>query len=335
MLVSPSVKVTGTAYVGMGNHGDGLSTLGGAVEIVLQNGGDALVGERTDRKGAPRNRLGACRIKAAEQAQHAETGAKALLGMRTVGEHGEHQRFGVDADRARPALEARRRPFGVATMCARHVFGIGVVPTAAIAALMRGDALGAIKHLHGAAGDAQINLSADQRMRHRVIEAIDLDVIVDPDAGETPFCKLVSGRRQGPQRFPLDAGEQIAAADPEPPHEVTVDAIERGCNREIGFGEREECLVAQPPENVGLGEPHAGFDFRLVESRQMQVVWEQRRGKKSVSHTPSILSAATRSKWSADAAIGARTGSFIWTGLVDFAGLLRLGPILSQRTSSD
>jgi hypothetical protein len=41
------------------------------------------------------------------------------------------------------------------------------VPPAAIAALMGGDARGAMEYLDGAAGDAQVDLGADQRVRHR------------------------------------------------------------------------------------------------------------------------------------------------------------------------
>lgn len=97
-----------------------------------------------------------------------------------------------------------------------------------------------MEHLDGAAGDAQIDLGADQRMRYRV-EVVDLDVIIEPDAGKTPFGELVIGRRQRSQRRPLDACEQIAPAEAEAPHE------------------REQRLMPQPPENVALDKANAGF----------------------------------------------------------------------------
>src|SRR5580658_8962056 len=105
-------------------------------------------------------------------------------------------------------------------MRARHVLWIGAMTAAAIATLMGGDALGAMEYLDGAAGDAQVDLGADQRVRHRVVEALDLDVIVDAHAGKPPFGERVLARRQGAERFPLDAREQIAAARPEAPHDV-------------------------------------------------------------------------------------------------------------------
>src|SRR6266581_8193418 len=101
-------------------------------------------------------------------------------------------------------------------------------------------------------------------MRHRVVEAFDLDVIVEPDAGETPLGELVIGWRQRAQRRPLDACEQILAAQPETAHEVAVDALEHEPDRVVCFTEREECLMPQPPENVALGEADASLDLRLV-----------------------------------------------------------------------
>jgi hypothetical protein len=50
-------------------------------------------------------------------------------------------------------------------MRARHVLWIGAMTAAAIATLMGGDALGAMEHLDDAAGDAQVDLGADQARR--------------------------------------------------------------------------------------------------------------------------------------------------------------------------
>ena len=90
-----------------------------------------------------------------------------------------------------------------------------------------------MEHLDGAAGDAQVDLGADQRVRHRVVEGVRLDVIIEPDAGEPPFGVLVIGRRQRSQRRPLDAREQIAPAEPEAPHDVAVHAFEHAGNRAL------------------------------------------------------------------------------------------------------
>jgi hypothetical protein len=46
---------------------------------------------------------------------------------------------------------------------------------------------GAVEYLDGAGCAVGVDLLADQRMRHRVEEAFDLDIVVDPNAGETPY----------------------------------------------------------------------------------------------------------------------------------------------------
>jgi hypothetical protein len=110
------------------------------------------------------------------------------------------QRFGVRADGPRPAPEAVRCPFGVAAMRARHVVGIGAMPTTAVAALMGSDTPAAMEDLDGARGDADIDLSANEGVRHRVEEVFDLDMIVESDAREAPFRIFVILRWQSPQR---------------------------------------------------------------------------------------------------------------------------------------
>jgi hypothetical protein len=49
----------------------------------------------------------------------------------------------------------------------------------------------AVEHLDGARGGAGIDLFADQRVRYRVIEARDLDVIVNADPGQVPLGILI------------------------------------------------------------------------------------------------------------------------------------------------
>ena len=59
---------------------------------------------------------------------------------------------------------------------------------------MGGDALAAMEHLDGAAGQAHVDLLADERVRHRVEEARGLDVIVEVDPGQAPFGDIRSPR---------------------------------------------------------------------------------------------------------------------------------------------
>jgi hypothetical protein len=46
-------------------------------------------------------------------------------------------------------------------------------------------------------------------------------------------------------------------------HRAFVHALHDEFDRLVAFGQREECQRAQSPEDIGLGEPDSGLDFRL------------------------------------------------------------------------
>ena len=102
-------------------------------------------------------------------------------------------------------------------------------------------------------------------MRHRVEEAVDLDVIIERDAGEAPFGELVVGvrqRRQGAGRSMVSNSWRRLT----PSRRMTWSLMRssaRGDGR-VGLGQREEGLPPQPAEDVGLGEADAGLDLGLV-----------------------------------------------------------------------
>ena len=103
----------------------------GAIEIVGEDGGKALVGERADRDGPGRDGFRPGGIETAEQPQDPEAGAESLLGMGSTAEHRDDEPLGVRPDRAGPAPEALGRPLGIAPMGTGHVLGIGTVPVSA------------------------------------------------------------------------------------------------------------------------------------------------------------------------------------------------------------
>jgi hypothetical protein len=144
-------------------------------------------------------------------------------------------------------------------MSARHVIEVGAGAGTTIAALMNGDALRAVEYFDDAAGDAHLYLFLEQSVRHRIEEAVDLDVIVDVDAREAPLGVFVPRCRQGAECRPLDACEQIVAVDAEAAHDVIVHAFQRKLDGVVCFVEREECLMSQPPENITLGKADGGF----------------------------------------------------------------------------
>ena len=111
--------------------------------------------------------------------------------MRPAGQHGDDQPLGVRSDDTRLALQPFRRPFAIAPVRARHMLGLGAVPRSAVTPGMGGDAFAAVEHLDRAGRGAGVHLLADQGVRHRVEKALDLDVVVDADAGEAPLGILV------------------------------------------------------------------------------------------------------------------------------------------------
>src|SRR5271166_5603336 len=76
------------------------------------------------------------------------------------------------------------------------MFGISAVPAPSIATLMGADALAAVEYLDCAGGDPHIDLGADERVRNRIQELVNLDVIVETDACVQPFGELPIGGRK-------------------------------------------------------------------------------------------------------------------------------------------
>ena len=66
------------------------------------------------------------------------------------------------------------------------------MPRSAVAALMRGHALTAVKHFHRALRQPCLDLLTDQSVRDRIEEPGNFDVVVDPDPGKPPFGELAA-----------------------------------------------------------------------------------------------------------------------------------------------
>ena len=183
------------------------------------------------------DRLGTGGIQAAEQAQHAETGAEALFGVRPAGQHGDDQALGVRSDAARLTLQALRRPFAISPVCARHMVGLGAMPRSAITPGMGGDAFAAVEYLDRSRGGAGVDLFADQGMRNGIEEALDFDVIVDADPREAPFGKLEVVLRKRLHGRPLDRLEQLPAAHAKPTNRAPVHPLQDGGDRRVALGQ--------------------------------------------------------------------------------------------------
>ena len=76
------------------------------------------------------------------------------------------------------------------------------------------------------------------------------------------YSQSASGK--GRERLPLDLLEQLTTADAEFAHRPAVHRLHGERDGGVAFGEREEGLPPQAPENVALREPHSCLDLRLV-----------------------------------------------------------------------
>ena len=184
--------------------------------------------------------------------------------MRPARHHGDDQRLRGGPNAARIALQPRRRPLGIAPVRARHVLGLSAVSRPAIAPSMGCDTAAVVEHLDRALCRPGVDLLADQRVRHRVEEALHLDVVVDADAGQMPLGILEVVLRQPPHHRLLDRLEQLAAAHPEAAHLPAVHPLHRDSDGGVALGQGEERHVAQAADDVGLGKPHPGLHRRLV-----------------------------------------------------------------------
>jgi hypothetical protein len=111
---------------------------------------------------------------------------------------------------------------------------------------MRGDALAAVEDLDGGRGQACVDVVVDERVGDRVVVAVELDVIVDADAGaDLPVAVDEGLRGERAQRGVIQPLEELAAAGAVEPHRPRVEIREEFGDPGIERREREEGLVAE------------------------------------------------------------------------------------------
>jgi len=122
-----------------------------------------------------------------------------LLGVLLLHQQSLDQFAGGRSNRRGPVHQPPGRPLGMGPMRRRHVVGDGGVAAFAGILRMTGDPATFGQHFDGAAGDAQFDFLAHQGMRHAVIVAVVLDVVIDIDAGTLPFGQHEPRRWQRPE----------------------------------------------------------------------------------------------------------------------------------------
>ena len=72
-------------------------------------------------------------------------------------------------------------------MAGRHVIGQRGVLAVAASSHVHGNAFAPGEDLHGAAGEAHLDLGAREAVGNAVEMALDVDVVIDADAAHAPF----------------------------------------------------------------------------------------------------------------------------------------------------
>jgi len=196
------------------------------VELGIQDVLDPLVGVNASGKGAATGSFEALLTVAAGEPEEAQAGTIGLLGVFAGGEKRLHELGGVRANGLGPTGEAVGRPLLVLLMSGRHMFGEGGVPAEGIAAPVGSDPLVVEKDLDGAFGGADVDLFVDQGVRDAVVMMLELDVVVDVDAGFLPDREFVGLLREGLEGRPIQRLEELAAGATEVFHQPRVELVE-------------------------------------------------------------------------------------------------------------
>ncbi len=144
--------------------------------------------------------------------------------------------------------DALRCPVGTEPVIGRHVFAMGRMLAIAGGAGMGGHALPFKIYLYRARRDPHPQLLLQKLMRHRVIVAPDIDVIVEPGAALLPFGIDIGLDGQWLQRGFVEPLEQIPAAGTKMPGDLAVQLIQAagGSRRSIHRGRRSAGSAAGP-----------------------------------------------------------------------------------------
>ncbi len=131
-----------------------------------------------------------------------------------------------------------------------HMGGVGGVLAADITSDMGGDPLAAMEELDGGGGPAGIDELVDEGVGDGVVVPVQLDVIVDVDAGpELPVARDEGLGRPRAERRAIQAFEEFAPAGAVEAHRAHVQALEQLGDARVERGEREEPLVTEAGED--------------------------------------------------------------------------------------
>src|SRR5579863_7469040 len=214
------------------------------IELVIEDGANRAISERTDLDGACRGNLEPRDTERPRQTENAETGTEALLGMGPVLQDQVAKCGRCRPDQGRVPADAGDGPSGIAPMAGWHVIGDGGVFAITAAALVDGNAFAFGKYLDGAVGEADFDLDAGEAMGHAVEVLVDLNMVIDADPADAPLRKHIWFNGQRLEHGPIEFLEQLPARAAKPAQcPFLVDPLEQFSDGRIEIG---ACVSARP-----------------------------------------------------------------------------------------
>lgn len=246
-------------------QGEGALLLeGGLVEAALEDRVHGTVGDPADAERPIRSGFEALGGVLLAEPHETEASPVALLGMGPTLHDAAGELGGARAGLLGPRHDARGRPFEVLLVCLGPVAGLGRVATLLVPERVGGDASAAVQDLDRGGRDAGVDLLTREGVGHAVVVSVDVDVVVDVDAGFPPAPKLVALRRQRQESGPLQRLEQRAPVALELLEGAVVERVQQPADLPVQLGQAEEGVLAEPGQNPALDDEYAPLDLRLV-----------------------------------------------------------------------
>ena len=130
---------------------------------------------------------------------------------------------------------------------------------------MSGDALAAVKDLDGGRGQAGVDVLVQEGGGDGVVMAVELDVVVDVDAGTNLPVAVDEGLGgERAERGLIELLEERAATGAVEPHRPRVEIREQLGDPRIERREGEKGLVPEAGEDPPRGHQNSGLHFGLI-----------------------------------------------------------------------
>jgi hypothetical protein len=126
------------------------------------------------------------------------------------------------------------------------------------------DPLPAMEALDRRGSEPGVDDLVHERKRHGVVVPVELDMVVDVDAGGLPLAVDEGLGRQWPQGRSVQPLEQLAPARLVEAHAAAIEVLAQLGDPRVQCGHREERLVPESGEDPSLRDLNTDLNFRLV-----------------------------------------------------------------------